>query len=140
MKTSQRFTVKTSSHSELISITSQVAKGVRDLSMTNGIIHVFVMHTTCGLTINENADPAVVHDLLYRLESLAPWKSSRDRHSEGNSAAHLKSSILGSSLSIPVENGNLVLGTWQGIFFGEFDGPRTRTVHLTAIHLPTDMS
>ncbi len=134
METNTRFTVKTRSHAELVSITSQVSNGVHELNLSNGIIHVYVLHTTCGLTINENADPAVVHDLLYRLEDLAPWSSSKDRHMEGNSAAHLKSSLLGSSVTVPVSNGNLVLGTWQGIFFGEFDGPRTRTVHLTALH------
>ncbi|MBU2514436.1 secondary thiamine-phosphate synthase enzyme YjbQ [bacterium] len=134
METHHQFSIKTSSHSELVSITSQVAKSVRELNLQNGIIHVFVMHTTCGLTINENADPAVAHDLLHRLESLAPWSSSKDRHMEGNSAAHLKSTLLGSSVTIPVSKGNLVLGTWQGLFFGEFDGPRTRTVHLTALH------
>ncbi len=134
MEMNRKFSIKTSSHSDLTSITSQVAQGVRDLNLQDGLIHVYVMHTTCGLTINENADPAVVHDLLHRLESLSPWTSSKDQHMEGNSAAHLKSSLLGSSVTVPVSKGNLILGTWQGVFFGEFDGPRTRTVHLTALH------
>ncbi len=118
----------------MISITPEVSRIVKETGLKNGIIHVFVLHTTCGLTINENADPDVIHDLLHRLDSLAPWKDSKDRHMEGNSAAHLKSSLLGSSVSVPVQNGSLVLGTWQGIFFGEFDGPRTRSVCCTAIH------
>ena len=134
MNSAIQFSLRTNSHSELTSITSQVRQAVRDLGINEGVVHIFVLHTTCGLTINENADPSVVHDLLYRLEDLAPWQSRRDRHGEGNSAAHLKSTILGSSVSVPVQNGNLVLGTWQGIFFGEFDGPRTRTVHITALH------
>jgi secondary thiamine-phosphate synthase enzyme len=117
----------------MISITSDLSRLVREMGLINGVLHVFVLHTTCGLTINENADPDVVHDLLHRLDSLAPWKHSKDRHMEGNSAAHLKSSLLGSSVAIPVLNGNLLLGTWQGVFFAEFDGPRTRSVHCSAI-------
>ncbi len=126
-------TLKTTSHEALISITREVSEIVDQLGVQEGVIHLFVLHTTCGLTINENADPDVVHDLLSRLNQVAPWKSPDDRHMEGNSAAHLKSSLLGSSVLVPFKNGNLVLGTWQGIFFGEFDGPRTRTVHLTVL-------
>ncbi len=134
MTSSSQFTLKTPSHSTLISITSEVSSQTHKLGLQNGVIHVFVKHTTCGLTINENTDPAMVHDFLSRLERLVPWHDPYDRHMEGNSAAHLKSSILGSSVMVPVCGGKLVLGTWQGIFFGEFDGPRTRTVHLTALH------
>ncbi len=133
MKKSTQISLKTTSHTALTLITSQVAEAVTELEIVNGLMHIFVLHTTCGLTINENADPDVVHDLLYRLDILAPWRDSEDRHREGNSAAHLKSSLLGSSVTVPVKNGQLVLGTWQGIFFGEFDGPRTRSIHLTAI-------
>jgi len=133
MASATKFNVRTKSHTELISITSEVSRIIRELNLKDGLIHVFVLHTTCGLTINENADPAVVHDLLNRLEGVAPWKDSRDRHMEGNSAAHFKSSLLGSSVTVPVTNGSLVLGTWQGIFFGEFDGPRSRSVYCTAI-------
>ena len=134
METSTQFTIRTAAHSDLISITPQVLNGVRELNLVNGIIHIFVMHTTCGLTINENADPAVVHDLLHRLESIAPWEATKDQHLEGNSSAHLKSTLLGSSITVPVSASKLILGTWQGVFFGEFDGPRTRTVCLTALH------
>ena len=134
MESAAKFSVRTTDHSDLINITSSVSNAVRELNLINGIIHVFVMHTTCGLTINENADPDVVHDLLHRLETVAPWRASQDIHGEGNSAAHLKSSLLGTSVMVPVSQGRLVLGTWQGIFFGEFDGPRTRTVYCTALH------
>ena len=133
MTDSKQISIQTTAHANLIAITRQIEEAVTDLNVTNGLIHVFVLHTTCGITINENADPDVVHDLLHRLNELAPWNNSSDRHMEGNSAAHLKSSILGSSVTVPVRNGSLVLGTWQGIFFGEFDGPRLRKVHLTAI-------
>jgi len=121
------------SHEALIPIARQVVDAVADLGIENGLVHIFVLHTTCGITINENADPDVAHDLLYRLNKLAPWNSAEDRHMEGNSAAHMKSSLLGSSVTVPVKNGQLILGTWQGIFFGEFDGPRRRNVYLTAI-------
>jgi len=133
MTQSKQILLKTTSHDTLIPITRQVAEVVSEIAFADGLIHIFVLHTTCGLTINENADPDVVHDLLCRLNKLAPWNSSEDRHMEGNSAAHLKSSLLGSSVTVPVKNGQLVLGTWQGIFFGEFDGPRQRSVYLTAI-------
>jgi secondary thiamine-phosphate synthase enzyme len=133
MMASTQISLKTTSHEALISITHLIEKSIPSLMVENGLVHVFVLHTTCGITINENADPDVVHDLLYRLNDLAPWKESSDRHMEGNSAAHLKSSLLGSSVTIPVKNGHMVLGTWQGVFFGEFDGPRQRIIHLTAI-------
>lgn len=133
MTQSRQISIQTSTHEELISITHSVENTVSELGIKSGLVHVFVLHTTCGLTINENADPDVVHDLLHRLNDLAPWIHSSDRHMEGNSAAHLKSSLLGSSVTIPISDGRLVLGTWQGIFFGEFDGPRRRKVLLTVI-------
>lgn len=128
-----QISIKTHNHSCLVSITSEIQNYIRKIDYQNGLINIFILHTTCGLTINENADPDVVYDLLHRLDKLAPWDLSTDRHREGNSAAHLKSSLLGSSLTIPVKEGKLVLGTWQGIFLGEFDGPRTRTVFITSI-------
>lgn len=128
-----KLTVKSNSHSELITITRLVADAIQELGLRDGVAHVFVRHTTCGLTINENADPAVKTDLLRRLEALAPWNDSKDRHMEGNSAAHLKSTFLGASVSVPVVDGQMMLGTWQGIFLGEFDGPRTRTLMVTAL-------
>jgi len=133
MPDSKKISLKTDAHESLIPITHQVADVLTEFGMVNGLMHIFVLHTTCGITINENADPDVVHDLLERLNHLVPWRISSDRHMEGNSAAHLKSTLLGSSVTVPVSNGQLVLGRWQGIFFGEFDGPRQRTLYLTAI-------
>lgn len=133
MTCSTEISIQTTAHDALIPITEQVQDAVMTLNLGDGLIHVHVLHTTCGLTINENADPSVVHDLLHRLNELAPWKHPADRHMEGNSAAHLKSSLLGSSVSLPVRQGRLVLGTWQGIFFAEFDGPRQRRFCVTAI-------
>ncbi len=131
MKYSETFKLQTSSHSQLITITSQISNIVRDNRWMNGLVSAFVQHTTCGITINENADPDVVSDLLNRLDKIAPWDVKEDRHYEGNSAAHLKSSILGSSVVVPVIEGDMQLGQWQGIFFGEFDGPRLRRILVT---------
>jgi secondary thiamine-phosphate synthase enzyme len=128
-----QISIKTPSHSCLVSISQDVQNYIVQAGIQNGLINLFVLHTTCGLTINENADPDVIHDLLYRLDKQAPWDLAADRHAEGNSAAHLKSSLLGSSLTIPVKSGRMVLGTWQGIFLGEFDGPRTRSICITTL-------
>ena len=95
-----------------------------------GLLHLFVQHTSCALSINENADPDVKHDILKKLDSLLPRHESYYQHCEGNSAAHLKSSLFGVSLNVPVCNGKLHLGTWQGIYFCEFDGPRARKVEV----------
>ena len=122
----QTITVKTRRRNELIDVTSQIADAVSQCGITNGLMVAFVPHTTAGITINENADPSVVHDILVCLEKLIP-ESQRDfQHSEGNSDSHIKASLLGSSVTVMVENSQLVLGTWQGIYFCEFDGPRTR--------------
>ena len=128
-----RIKISTPSHQSLVPFTDKVREGVKKLGLIDGAVHLFVLHTTCGLTINENADPAVVDDLLRRLEHLVPWHDSFDQHREGNSAAHLRSSLFGPSLTIPVENEKLVLGTWQGVFLAEFDGPRSRQVVMTAL-------
>jgi|SRR3990172_11208900 len=128
-----RMNISTPSHQSLVPITDRVREGVCKLDLVEGVVHLFVLHTTCGLTINENADPSVVDDLLRRLESLVPWHDPHDQHREGNSAAHLRSSLMGSSLTIPVQGGKLVLGTWQGIFLAEFDGPRSRQIIMTAL-------
>lgn len=133
MNISTQFSISSTSHEKMIPITREVQKHLNKSKLRDGLIHLSVLHTTCGITINENADPDVVHDLLSRLNYLVPWNSTTDRHREGNSAAHLKSSLLGSSIAIPVKDGQLVLGTWQGIFFCEFDGPRTRNIHVTII-------
>lgn len=123
------FTVHTESHSQMIDITQQVRQAISESKVKNGIAVIFSSHTTAGITINENADPDVKRDLLYALEKAVPWENGY-HHSEGNSAAHLKCSIVGCSQTIIVNNSNPVLGTWQGIYFCEFDGPRTRTVFV----------
>ncbi len=107
-----------------IDITKQVEKAVLEAGIRKGICHVFVPHTTAAVTINENADPDVVTDMLTALNAMVPKLAYR--HREGNSRAHLKSSLLGASVSLPVVEGRLALGTWQGIYFCEFDGPRDR--------------
>jgi len=128
----ERITVKTTRRQEFIEITHLVEGIVKKTGVKSGICCVYVPHTTCGLTINENADPSVKADILSKLEKLVP-ENDRYSHSEGNSDAHIKSSILGHSLSILVEDGSLQLGTWQGIFLCEFDGPRTRDVWIKVI-------
>jgi secondary thiamine-phosphate synthase enzyme len=117
--------VRSNQREQWISITSQVAEAVREAGLKDGACLVYVPHTTAGVTINENADPDVGDDLLMGLSRLIPH-SWPFRHGEGNSDAHLKSSLVGASVIVPVEGGRLQLGTWQGIFFGEFDGPRRR--------------
>lgn len=121
------FRVTTTSREELIDITSQVAQAISTEPKKDGLVVVYIPHTTAGLTINENADPDVVTDILYALDKTAP-NHSAFRHAEGNSTAHVKTSLMGSSVQVILENGSLVLGTWQSIFFCEFDGPRNRKV------------
>jgi secondary thiamine-phosphate synthase enzyme len=121
--------VQTKNHTEMTDITSQIS-AIIPRGMDSGICIVFSMHTTAGLTINENADPDVTKDIIFTLEKLVPWSNIRYLHSEGNSAAHVKASLMGFSLTIPVRKGSLNLGTWQGIYFCEFDGPRNRTVSV----------
>ena len=124
--------IKTHYTDELIDISSQVAALI-PLDMQCGICHIFCQHTTAALTVNENADPDVKHDLLCKLNALIPQMESYYQHCEGNSAAHLKSSLFGTALTVPVHNRRLALGTWQGIYFCEFDGPRNRKVQVTFI-------
>jgi secondary thiamine-phosphate synthase enzyme len=110
-------------------ITSKVEGELKRSGLKDGVCFVFVPHTTAGITINEGADPSVVADIQATLNKLVPWEGSY-RHLEGNSAAHIKSSLMGSSVIVLVESGRLKLGTWQGIFFCEFDGPRSRKVYM----------
>ncbi len=123
------FTVKTQSSCQIIDITELVNAHI-PASLKCGICHIFCPHTTAAITVNENADPDVKHDMLMKLDQLIAYKESYYLHAEGNSAAHLKASILGFSQAVPVINGALDLGVWQGIYFCEFFGPRTRTVKL----------
>jgi secondary thiamine-phosphate synthase enzyme len=128
----QTFQVKTSIQSELIDITRSVQEAVKKTGVKDGICIIFIPHTTAAVTINENADPSVVQDILMELNKMVPFKDPY-RHMEGNSPAHIKASLLGCSEMVIVESGKLVLGTWQGIFFCEFDGPRNREVHVKVI-------
>ncbi len=127
-----RLAVKTHAQTEMIDVTSLVQQQVTNSAMADGLCVVFVPHTTAAVTINESADPAVSQDILMVLNKIVPWKEAY-RHMEGNSPAHLKTAIIGSSETIAVEKGRLVLGTWQGIFFCEFDGPRTRKLDVRLI-------
>lgn len=126
------FQVSTGRKEELIDITAKVADGVSKLSIDSGLCVVYVPHTTAAVTINENADPAVSQDILLGLSHMK-LESLHFAHLEGNSPAHIKSSLIGCSVSVIVEKGRLQLGTWQGIFFCEFDGPRTRKVMVQCI-------
>jgi len=122
------FSVGTKSRNQMIDITSQVRSLVGTSSVTDGDVIVYCPHTTAAITINENADPSVPHDILLTLGELLPQHRSGYRHSEGNSDSHCKSSLIGCSEQILIKGGSLQLGTWQGIFFCEFDGPRSRKV------------
>jgi secondary thiamine-phosphate synthase enzyme len=119
--------IKTSSKVEFQDITNKIRDVVATSSVRNGLCFLFVPHTTAGVMVNEHADPAVVVDIAAQLEVMAPLHKDY-RHAEGNAPAHIKASFIGDSRTLFVEDGRLVLGTWQGIFFGEFDGPRSRTV------------
>jgi secondary thiamine-phosphate synthase enzyme len=127
------FTLRTTVRCEMIDITEQVAALVRGSGIKDGICRVFIPHTTAAVTINENADPDVPRDILALIDRIVPL-SDRYRHAEGNAAAHIKASLFGASQTVFIESGQLVLGTWQSLFFCEFDGPRTRQVlvRLTA--------
>ncbi len=127
-----QFTVSTTDKAHFHDVTSQVQEVVNNSGIDNGIVHVFVPHTTAGITINENADPDVQHDMLRHLDKMVP-QSNDFRHAEGNSPAHIKASMMGSSVTVFIENGRLKFGTWQGIYLCEFDGPRTRKVWVQAM-------
>jgi len=127
----QSFDVRTEDRSQMIDITSRVAEAVRGSGLSAGVATVYVPHTTAGVTINENADPSVMHDILAALDEAVPWRQGFYRHGEGNSAAHVKSSLVGCAQPVPFADGRLTLGTWQAVFFCEFDGPRTRRYSVT---------
>lgn len=123
----QEFQVRTRSRTELVDITDGIRDAIRREGIRDGICVVYCPHTTAAITIQENADPDVVADLLKELNKIVPFEDGY-RHGEGNSAAHVKSSMIGASEAFVVENGRPVLGTWQGVYFCEFDGPRSRRV------------
>jgi secondary thiamine-phosphate synthase enzyme len=127
----QSFSVRTQKRTQFLDITREVQSAASDLGVKNGIVTVFVPHTTAGITINENADPDVPLDLADALDRAVPWQADY-KHLEGNAAAHVKASMMGSAVQVIAEGGRLQLGTWQAIFFCEFDGPRSRNVWVMA--------
>ncbi len=127
------FSFQTPRHDAMVDITGKVAKAVAESGVQDGIATVYTPHTTSAITINENADPDVVHDMLAQFTQMVPWRQPFFDHNEGNSSAHVKSSMIGASETIPIVNGRLALGTWQGIYFCEFDGPRNRQTRVTVI-------
>ncbi len=124
---SGRFTVQTSAHMELIDVTQKVHNAIREQGGTDGLCTIFNPHTTAGVTINEGADPDVQDDIIGALQKMVP-KDYPYKHMEGNSPSHIMATLTGSSVSVFIQNGQLQLGTWQRIFFCEYDGPRTRTL------------
>ncbi|RZT16378.1 secondary thiamine-phosphate synthase enzyme YjbQ [Fictibacillus sp. BK138] len=126
----QTFTIQTHQRDEMYEITSSLQAYLEEQRVKDGVMYVYCPHTTAGITINENADPDVVKDMLMRLDEVYPWEHPKYRHAEGNSASHLKASTVGSSQVVLIQNGELLLGTWQGVYFCEFDGPRTRKYHV----------
>ncbi len=127
------FEVRTGRRTEFVEITADVRRAVREDGLRDGLCVVYCPHTTAAVTIQENADPDVVHDLLLWLNKHIPKDVPGFRHAEGNSDSHLKSSLVGPSVTLLVEKGELVLGTWQGVYFCEFDGPRARSVHVQTV-------
>ncbi len=125
----KKISISTRSRTELIDITHHVAQAVKELGIKDGFCTIFIPHTTAGIIINENADPSVGEDILMELDKLIPFENGYS-HIEGNAAAHIKASVVGPSVMVIVEDGRLCLGTWQGIFFCEFDGPRSRQVWI----------
>jgi secondary thiamine-phosphate synthase enzyme len=127
-----KLTIQTNTKSELVDVTSHVQEAVTDSGLQEGICAVFVPHTTAGVTLNENWDPDVKSDILLTLGEMAP-AHPRHQHSEGNSPAHIKASLMGASVVVLVDGGRLQLGSWQGVYLAEFDGPRRRNVWVTAL-------
>jgi len=127
-----QFSINTGSSTEMVNITSQVQNELGKTEIKNGICTVFVPHTTAGITINEGADPDVADDMIMEINKIVPLQDGY-KHAEGNSAAHVKTTLFGSSVQVPVENGRLSLGTWQAIFLCEFDGPRNRRVAVQVL-------
>jgi len=128
----KRIPIKTNTRTQILDITIHIQKIVDESKVSEGICYIFVPHTTAGITINENADPSVKSDILMELNKIVPFKDNY-AHKEGNSAAHIKASLMGFSQNIIINKGSLVLGTWQGIYFCEFDGPRTRSLYVKII-------
>ncbi|GAB4114983.1 MAG: secondary thiamine-phosphate synthase enzyme YjbQ [Candidatus Caldatribacteriota bacterium] len=128
----KEITIQTNNRTQILDITNQVQRVVEESKITEGLCLVFIPHTTAGVTINENADPSVKQDILMEINKRIPFDDNYS-HLEGNSAAHIKASLIGFSVSIPIINNHLILGTWQGICFCEFDGPRRRRFYVKII-------
>jgi len=128
----KRISVRTGHYQELFDITERVSSTVRGSRVLDGVAHVFAPHTTAGIIVNENADPDVCADMIARLDELVPVDAAY-RHAEGNAHAHIKATLVGQSAHIPVENGRLALGRWQGNFLAEFDGPNERTIIVSVV-------
>jgi secondary thiamine-phosphate synthase enzyme len=126
------FELRTTGRQQFVDVTQRVAEAVRNASVDEGVVLISSPHTTAGITVNENADPDVVCDLLMGLERIAPQEGGW-RHAEGNSDAHLKTALVGTSAALPIAGGRVVLGTWQAVYFAEFDGPRTRHFDVTVV-------
>ncbi|WP_077618003.1 secondary thiamine-phosphate synthase enzyme YjbQ [Bacillus sinesaloumensis] len=129
----KQFTIHTSNRDQMIDVTDKVQRVIDESGTSGGAVIVYCPHTTAGITINENADPDVKRDMLRRFDEVYPWHHELDLHIEGNTAAHMKASTVGSSQHIIITDGRLLLGTWQGIYFCEFDGPRTRSFYVKII-------
>lgn len=129
----ERLTVSTRSRTQFIDITGEARRHVRKSGVSEGLLFIYVPHTTAAVTINENADPDVMADMAHALEKIVPWSDKAYLHGEGNSAAHVKSSMLGCSATVIISGGDIVLGSWQGVYFAEFDGPRNRTVFFKIV-------
>jgi secondary thiamine-phosphate synthase enzyme len=127
------FDLRTRRRNEFVEITSQVRQAIQASGRTTGTCIVYCPHTTAAITVNENADPDVVHDMLLWFDRIIPKEQAGFRHGEGNSDSHIKASLVGPSVTLLIDKGDLVLGRWQGVYFCEFDGPRTRTVHVQII-------
>ncbi|TVP76387.1 MAG: YjbQ family protein [Gemmatimonadales bacterium] len=128
--------VPTSRRSQLVDIGPRVQAVVEAQGIREGVVHLWSMHTTCALTVNENADPDVATDMTWKMDTLVPRDEAEYRHGEGNSDSHVKTSLFGPGLTLIVSGGQLVLGTWQGVFLAEWDGPRTRTISIRPMAAP----
>lgn len=125
--------VRTPEREAMVDIGPRVAEAVREAGVREGVVHLWSLHTTCALTVNENADPDVRRDMVRKMQALVPHQEAFYRHAEGNSDSHVKTSLFGPGLTLLVHEGELVLGTWQGVFLAEWDGPRVRRVAVKAV-------
>ncbi|MEH7387769.1 secondary thiamine-phosphate synthase enzyme YjbQ [Bacillus sp. JJ1521] len=128
-----KFTIQTNNRDQMIDVTDKVQTVVDESGIKGGAVIIYCPHTTAGITINENADPDVKRDMIRRFDEVYPWSHELDRHMEGNTAAHMKASTVGASQHVIINDARLLLGTWQGIYFCEFDGPRTRTFYVRIV-------